>query len=623
MADYNKLKVTDLKEELKKRNIPLTGLKLKQQFVDKLIESDASSKPVPKDGPSKEPSNPPAEAPTEDLRGGQDHAPVLEGSESGGAVAATHDGAPLPSGPVQAQNPPEKSVDTEESIKEPPAPPIIPRSIEKPAEDAAPARTPSMASPHRSDLAANDTATPSLDQQEMVEDTRKRKRRSITPPPNSAEVAQKRARASNGSPVAVKFSHSDDEGQESASMKPPIQEKGLQAGSETHSAAADSIAEPLKDDSSVTGREESPQPSQDAQDAEMGNGDHMPATNSTKRASGPDARFKDLIRDGVDHASPPKETMKDDDRVIEPAVHPATSCLYIRNLKRPIRLPDLMSHLRLLADPPRLSPDPDIVKSLYVDSIKTHAFVTFSNVSAASRVRSAFHDTRWPEERIREPLWVDFIPDEKVERWIKQEEDGGDGRMVRWEVVYDEGEGGIEATLQKVGAPRKPSMPVHRSAEHVQDEVHPGRAGMIHPDRAGLVPREDPTRASRAPPRATGGSGGSGFQALDDLFSSTTAKPKLYFKPVPDDLMAARKGRLRDLLPVAEMRGRGADQEMRRYSFEDGDLWVDKGPEFGYGSRGGGGGGGGGYRRGRGGRGGPYRGRGGLSYEDSWRGRGR
>ena len=42
MTDYSKLKVADLKEELKNRGIPLTGLKLKQNFIDRLIEDDAA-----------------------------------------------------------------------------------------------------------------------------------------------------------------------------------------------------------------------------------------------------------------------------------------------------------------------------------------------------------------------------------------------------------------------------------------------------------------------------------------------------------------------------------------------------------------------------------------------------
>ena len=45
MADYSSWKVADLKAELKNRGIPQTGLRLKQHFIDKLLEEDAKAQP--------------------------------------------------------------------------------------------------------------------------------------------------------------------------------------------------------------------------------------------------------------------------------------------------------------------------------------------------------------------------------------------------------------------------------------------------------------------------------------------------------------------------------------------------------------------------------------------------
>ena len=42
MADYSSWKVTDLKAELKRRGIPQTGLRLKQQIIEKLQEADSA-----------------------------------------------------------------------------------------------------------------------------------------------------------------------------------------------------------------------------------------------------------------------------------------------------------------------------------------------------------------------------------------------------------------------------------------------------------------------------------------------------------------------------------------------------------------------------------------------------
>ena len=46
MSDYSSLKVADLKAECKKRGVPQTGLRLKQQFIDKLIELDSQKNQV-------------------------------------------------------------------------------------------------------------------------------------------------------------------------------------------------------------------------------------------------------------------------------------------------------------------------------------------------------------------------------------------------------------------------------------------------------------------------------------------------------------------------------------------------------------------------------------------------
>ncbi|GME24800.1 DNA-binding SAP [Neofusicoccum parvum] len=130
-------------------------------------------------------------------------------------------------------------------------------------------------------------------------------------------------------------------------------------------------------------------------------------------------------------------------------------------------------------------------------------------------------------ERTRKALWADFIPEEKVSEWIEREEKEGGGRMgKRWEVVYepDEGDAGVQAEL-------------------------------------------------REPP--TGPAAEKSFLALDKLFRSTTAKPKLYFQPIEKTLADKRLDELdrctsRDWKPSDAAGG-----TERRYTFEDGDVLVD------------------------------------------------
>jgi hypothetical protein len=106
------------------------------------------------------------------------------------------------------------------------------------------------------------------------------------------------------------------------------------------------------------------------------------------------------------------------------------------------------------------------------------------------------------------------------------------------------------------------------------------------------------------------------FKTLHDLFSSTEAKPQLFYLPVSDDISDLRLKELdaetsRDWAPGQTRKGRGIKTEMKyKYSFDEDNRVVEVGedrPDYK------GGRGGSGYRgRGRGG----YRGRG----ADVWRG---
>jgi hypothetical protein len=84
-------------------------------------------------------------------------------------------------------------------------------------------------------------------------------------------------------------------------------------------------------------------------------------------------------------------------------------------------------------------------------------------------------------------------------------------------------------------------------------------------------------RASNAPPAARPGQG---FKPLDELFKSTTTKPKLYYLPVPRPVADKRLDQFDELLRKGEFRRRGGD-ETRRITFEDDDHFVDVGPEYG------------------------------------------
>ena len=701
--DYSKLKVTELKEELKARGIPGTGLKLKQHFIDKLVAADAVGHQS-----ARVSGKPQSNAQEARQKQALPDVPVVEGGEIREAAATaphlvadplSNDGSQkavidaekandIEADAATMQNASAEAITTNQTDpEEPKYPPTLPShaSLEAksthpyvakevgivPAdpEDSVETRPPSAIAP------ASGTSTPSslqIPPKEILEDSKKRKRRSLTPPPTNEDIAQKKAKASDGSPRVTKTEPSASEKIQNATN----QAETLRSGNELIPEPEANISQTVPDEAPTTGNVERMDIGATSM-AERVNATDVSAQRRlenevvvsninrvhTTEANGPDAvnesehdgralngqssgtspafdprretaspresptstRIRILSPMKPERKSPTPSDQAQTDREISAALHPATSSLYIRNFKRPLHVPTLRSHLSKLSTPPSgTTPSAkDAITTFYLDSIRTHAFIQFESISAASRVRSALHNTRFPDEKTRETLWVDFIPDEKVQTWIDVESNTGGGRAIgkRWEVVYEEGRDGVDLFLQEAGPAGE--MRKHSGISQRQTSVPdlgapaPTAVPSVHPDRAPFVPQdaiESPPsrRDSRTIERTE--NAGTGFRVLDELFSFTNAKPKLYFQPVSPRVADRRMDAMKDLRVGHSGMGRSGDEGMKRYSFEvdrGREEWVDKGPEFGYG------------RRGPGGPGGrcTYRGRG-RYREDSWRGRG-
>ncbi|GIJ85645.1 hypothetical protein Asppvi_004506 [Aspergillus pseudoviridinutans] len=649
MTDYWSWKVTDLKAELKRRGIPQTGLRVKQNFIDKLLEADGKQDVEAPNGESAITQDAPRnieQATTEQPVQGPDAvdskpeepkpqvtAPESEETkEDREAKRSPEQGQEVQQPDVQAEQPkPEPPVEgpttytkaevqAEESLQqtqpevsskesevnqtadagaggESSAPSLAPPQLEaehpaKPVEQApgsaeavqpAPAGLDSKERPDSAErlatqisAATTGLSTP-LPVEEMIEDTRKRKRRSQTPIPTPKAIASKRAKAQEESPRVLLPEDRDVMDVEESPGKKETEQAHTQNGDERNAPDTDAARRvSISDDVRTKG------------------------TAPIKQ----DARFKDLFapadREQIRPPSPPADTAMEDVEV-EPALHVATEALYIDGLMRPLQPAALKNHLVSIATAPGSSPDPDVIVDFYMDPIKTHCFVKFANISAASRARTALHGVVWPNESNRKTLFVDFIPEQKLQQWIAREEEsrGRAGPPPRWEVRYDRTDDGVEAVLQEV------------DAKGVASRQAPGRASTDFSRPPPLGPRASmgnkDRRPSGPPPPEPRPRPGQGFKPLDDLFESTTTKPKLYYLRVPREVADRRLDRFDDLLRKGSFPRRGGD-ENRRISFQDGDFFVDNGPEYG--------GRGNGRRRGRG-RGGGM----GDSWRDDRRGR--
>ncbi|OCK89061.1 uncharacterized protein K441DRAFT_620083 [Cenococcum geophilum 1.58] len=621
MTDYNKLTVANLRQLLKDRQIPSTGLTRKAQIIQKLKDADQSgdSSAAPPDTaetsassshtddasakPSEQPEEPAAQH--EAVPG----APILNTSETQAtettiapdALAAgtpkeqplsasssitipVEETATLPAS-TQSQSAPDASASVSQpavlSKETQSTQPSISTNPDTQPHTEHEAQTVEATEPLPTIVEADTSVEVSrLNSEELEADTRKRKRRSETPDVQTQDIKSKKLRQSEELTDVVHLK--EDYVGEDVVME---------------DKAADAMNLAIEDKKQANGPALPSKPSSTP-----------PRTHPAREKDTKDARYKSLF-----HPTPTTTTATapetPDDRPIPPSLHPATPALYIRNFMRPLQPSALRTHLIALASPPASPPDSSILTLFYLDPIRTHALALFTTTTAAARVRAALHDAVWPLERDRRPLWVDFVPEERVEAWIEREEDGareggggrrsgGGGGGRRWEVVYVDAPEGVRAVFQEVGARGGGGYAM----------LNPARAALLAgaaPGVAGapLGPREGRRfAASSSSSIAAAGTtttkrsaaADKSFATLDTLFRSTTAKPKLYFLPV-DATLAARRLEALSAATARDWRadgnggsgargrgrgrGGGAD-ELRRFGFE-GDRIVDVGPDFG------------------------------------------
>lgn len=205
MTDYKKNTVKQLREMLKERKIPSTGLTKKDQIIAKLQEYDVRAaaataeppptEPIPTEPAPAEPASieptptepttaePPPDESTTTEPPPAEHTTI----ELPQAEPATE--GPLPAEPIAIEPPPAESAPTEPS-------PVNTTTIEAPAAETTPIELPSAEAATIELPLAEPTAIepPSLADTDVVEDNNKRKRRSPTPPVADEDVAIKKAR---------------------------------------------------------------------------------------------------------------------------------------------------------------------------------------------------------------------------------------------------------------------------------------------------------------------------------------------------------------------------------------------------------------------------------------------
>lgn len=524
MTDWNKLKVTELRAELKKRGLLQTGLK--PVLVARLAELE-----------NEEGSESEATVQALDVSSAAATSP-----DGVSPVIATADG--IPDAPQTAEldaqtAEPEEKVDIAAEVE--------------PQSEAVPAQAATIESSQATPKDQHTSALPSVEPLEANEDRQKRKRRSQSPPPSATDAARKRFRVSD---EGTGISDEAGEAESGAGVADTKDVDDVKPVFTEQSHEGDRMEDVKGENEQIADADTEMAENPDAEGATYDD----PATRTR------DSRFKNLFPETTPAMGDVRESDEmEQERNIPPAIHPATSALYIRDFMRPLMPQQLKAHLASLAAPPGQEADPDAILSFFIDPIRTHAFVSFAKVSSASRVRSALHDRIWPDEKTRKPLWVDFVPAEKVDEWITIEEDtqaGGRGGK-KWEVYYDtDGEGQAIVSLQEVGEVYRSSQPIRQPS--------------ITPLPTSQAPMTIPT-GPRGNPTATS----VGTSRLDKLFKVTENKPPLYWLPVSESLANSRLDSIdRSLSKEAKSGTALVGGDVNRYTFENANLLVDRGPEI-------------------------------------------
>ncbi|KAK3954525.1 hypothetical protein QBC32DRAFT_404126 [Pseudoneurospora amorphoporcata] len=625
-TDWSKLTVVDLRQELKRRGRSQAGKKA--DLVERLTVDDQEAQTSQQEGDA------PQEAEQE------------EDQEQGQEAEATSASAPEDEATKSSGSPPPASVKAPSQEPQPeaasasPAPePVAQEEKSATAQDAAQTESnikqegsnePTKESAAESAREANNVPVTKDDTAEAKEkkaeksvstesapvapeltsDTSSRKRRSRSPPPEE-ETSRKRARPTDQKDEDARMS-----GLKSQSGETVLPLDDEQGGQDASYATIHPEIPQVADSKEVSEMPDAPQHREASElrdsnyrNQEEESRDHVKTEAYLKQAS-PDRAAYD--RSAVKYEA----DMDIDERDVAPSEHPATQALYIKNLMRPLRPDFLRRYLEELAAPPGSLRDLDSIRDFHLDHIKTHAFVSFTSVAAAARVRVALHGQIWPNERNRKELWVDFIPPDRVNEWAETEQsEGGRGNLARWEVRYERDEENGDITTRLVNAELEPAPAVVATAgsttrgsvssarEPLPPPVIPSgpAAGRQHPSIEG-APSGPRGRGGRVPQPALTG----------DEMKATRTHPSLLYRPVNAELAERRLSNMRSFYTRDRHRDMGREDEINRYTFEDADSFVDRGKEVFVGIRpphreaerrrgrvGGGGGGG------EGGRGGP------------------
>ncbi|KAK0722098.1 hypothetical protein B0T26DRAFT_619560, partial [Lasiosphaeria miniovina] len=562
-TDVSRMTVADLRVELKRLGLPQAGKKA--DLIKRLAAAEAEAK---------------VEGEVDDA-----NAAELRGAPSREASAKPQPGISLQPGIITHHDAHPSPDPSPKAITQAEKSPLLPHGSSVPVGNGDQSDPPEPADPEpptviqkspspiqeiSSGLKINEVVDDGQDAPavpELINDVKSRKRRSRSPPQFDDEIARKRARQNEDH---VKGDQNLNEisspGHETAALLEDLKDVSyaiIQSEvpkNQTEPGVQSSLIHPAHSPQDVSVEAE-PGQSQHFSSTEMHIQEDTDMTGHEQTSN---------RKSSIDSQNGHQESPVVEDKDVEPAVHPATSAIYIKNFMRPLKDNVLKDYLVELATSAGSATDPEAVQEQYLDQIRTHAYVKFRSIACASRARAGLHGKIWPPERNRRELWVDFIPPDKVREWSATElAEGGRGSLSRWEVRYEpDTEGRVRARL--VNAETEPFR-------YVSAKPQPSVPAAVIPSG----PARQFLGVEGAPlgPRGRGNYRQVPFPIGDGDHIITKTQPPLAYKPVPQELARRRLDNMRSYYTRDRNRDIGRPDEINRYTFEDVDAFVDRGKE--------------------------------------------
>eukprot|EP00741_Cyanophora_paradoxa_P020952 tig00021319_g20227.t1 len=554
----NKLKVAELRDELKKHGLPTDGIKA--ILVKRLVEffalqeasaSESVSEAAPaapeKPAPAAEPAAAPAEKPP-----AQAAAKPSASSNTAAQQPADIGGADAPEVTVSAPKKQKLSADGEAP---PAAPPASAMEIEKTEANAA--SVPQPLAP-----AAAPQAPPAAAGASPARKSAKRKSVEQTPEPQAKEAPAKAA--SESKPEKAKAPEGEAKGAEPASMTPSETPGQAAAPDAKPAPAADTKPAPSQPASTTS----SGTPGQaDAANAKPASSESSAATFQRRKAKivsqgrggtsqgeatgaapaegrSPPPRpkqaiepivFKEAARPAPISTSPPAIPTGEepssaptpssararrsppaapaapsaggtprDERLVPASRKPPTEIVLISHLKRPFTEPSLRELLSGFGK----------VQNVWLDSIKSKCFATFESAEEGAACREGLYNLLWPP-RTGQKLHVEFFTEAEMQRAIEGSQASASSAPTRRGP-----QGGVAAAAAAAAASVRPQEGARR-----ERDGGPAAAKATHDQGARHREREE----------------AAGPRSLDELFRKTRTRPHIYWLPLDPAVVAAKR----------------------------------------------------------------------------------